>query len=82
VLAVSKSTPVNYAPRGLRAEQAADYLGMSKSKFLELVEDGRMPRPIRIDGVVVWDRFDLDESFEAFKSHGMNTFDVILGRDK
>lgn len=54
-----------YAPRGLRREAAADWIGLSSSKFDEMVKDGRMPKPKRIDGCVVWDRFRLDAAFEA-----------------
>jgi hypothetical protein len=31
------------------------YLGVSPGKFDELVRDGRMPPPKRIDGRKVWD---------------------------
>ena len=30
-----------------------------------MIEDGRMPKPKRIDGRVVWDRIKLDEAFAA-----------------
>jgi hypothetical protein len=30
-----------------------------------MVEDGRMPKPKRIDGRTVWDRIKLDEAFAA-----------------
>jgi predicted DNA-binding transcriptional regulator AlpA len=59
-----------YAPRGLRREAAADWVGMSPSKFDELVKDGRMPKPKRVDGVVVWDRYRLDAAFEALPDDG------------
>ena len=39
-LALSSRT---YAPRGLRREAAADWIGVSVGKFDELVRDGRMP---------------------------------------
>ena len=51
--------------RGLRREEAAAYLGFSARKFDELIADGRMPRPKRIDGVVVWDLLALDRAFDA-----------------
>jgi hypothetical protein len=35
------------------------------TKFDEMVGDGRMPRPKRIDGRIVWDRVKLDEAFDA-----------------
>ena len=58
----------------------AEYLGMGKTKFLELVDGGRLPRPVAIDGVRLWDRFDLDDAFEAFKSDAPpNSFDAVLG---
>jgi len=49
-----------YPPRLLRAERAAAYLGMSKGNFLRLVDARVLPKPIRIRGVVAWDRFALD----------------------
>lgn len=52
-------------PRGLRAPDAALYVGLSQTKFLSLVDDERMPRPIKIDGCVVWDRIALDAAFDA-----------------
>lgn len=52
-----------YPPRGLRREAAAAYIGVGTCKFDELVADGRMPKPKRIDGCVIWDRFQLDAAF-------------------
>jgi predicted DNA-binding transcriptional regulator AlpA len=75
-----------YPPRGLRAEAAARYLGMSKSKFLELVDKGRIPAGVHIDGLVIWDRLDLDAGFEALKAEERagkrNTVDMVLGIDQ
>jgi excisionase family DNA binding protein len=68
-------------PRGMRIGDAARYLGMGKTKFLELVDSGRLPRAVAIDGIRVWDRLELDEAFEELKSSASeqkNTFDVIL----
>ena len=52
-------------PRGLRREESAIYIGVSPSKFDSMVKDGRMPRPKIIDGRRVWDKHQLDLSFEA-----------------
>ncbi|MFA1622831.1 helix-turn-helix transcriptional regulator [Rhizobium mongolense] len=54
---------ISYPPRGLSREEAARYIGVSSSKFSELVADGRMPKPRRIDGRTIWDRFALDAAF-------------------
>ena len=59
------SLPLSLAPRGLSRVQAAEYIGVGVTKFDELVDDGRMPRPKRIDGRIVWDRLKLDVAFEA-----------------
>jgi predicted DNA-binding transcriptional regulator AlpA len=62
---MTSSTPSpNYAPRGLRHPDAAAYVGMKLTKFDSLVDDGRMPKPRRVDGVVVWDRHELDSAFD------------------
>jgi len=51
--------------RGLSRVEAAQYVGISPSKFDELVEDGRMPRPRRIDKRKLWDVIELDLAFDA-----------------
>ena len=55
--------PPSLAPRGLSRIQAAEYIGVGTTKFDEMVGDGRMPRPKRINGRKVWDRIKLDEAF-------------------
>jgi predicted DNA-binding transcriptional regulator AlpA len=50
--------------RGLRRDDAAAYVGVSPSKFDQLVADGRMPKPKRVDGCVIWDRRRLDAAFD------------------
>jgi predicted DNA-binding transcriptional regulator AlpA len=59
------TTAKEYAPRGINREDAARYIGVSPRKFDELVADGRMPKPRRVDGRVIWDRVALDVYFDA-----------------
>ena len=61
-LSPSQSRPV--PRRGLSRTEAALYLGISPSKFDELVADGRVSRPRLIDKRKVWDVFELDLAFE------------------
>lgn len=53
-----------FAPRGLRREKAAYYVGVSPTKFDEWVAQGLMPQPKQEGGVVVWDRLELDAAFD------------------
>ncbi|WP_315747887.1 MULTISPECIES: hypothetical protein [unclassified Bradyrhizobium] len=53
-----------YAPRGLRRAAAADWVGMSPTKFDQLVAEGLMPRGRLVRGCRVWDRYELDIAFE------------------
>lgn len=46
--------------RGLRREEAANYVAVSPEKFDELVAAGELPQPIRIDSCVVWDKRSID----------------------
>jgi predicted DNA-binding transcriptional regulator AlpA len=62
--------PKSLAPRGLSRGEAAAYVGVSPSKFDELVRDGRMPPPKRIDARTIWDRLMLDEAFTALPDEG------------
>jgi excisionase family DNA binding protein len=54
--------------RGLSRIEAAVYLGVSPGKFDQLVDDGRMPAPRRIDRRKVWDRYEIDVAFDALPS--------------
>jgi predicted DNA-binding transcriptional regulator AlpA len=54
--------------RGLSHEEAAMFIGVSARKFDQLVADGRMPLPRRIDGRKVWDIRALDLAFDALPS--------------
>ncbi len=60
--------PVSCPPRGLSREQSAEYVGVGTTKFDEMVADGRMPKPKRVDGRNVWDRLALDAAFAALPS--------------
>jgi excisionase family DNA binding protein len=60
--ALSDTRPV--PRRGLSREEAAVYVGVSPGKFDQLVNDGRMPGPRRIDGRKVWDVRELDLCFD------------------
>lgn len=56
-------------PRGLRLPDAAAYVGMGQTKFLELVKVGKFPEAKKIDGLTIWDRKALDRAMdEIFES--------------
>lgn len=73
--------PPSLAPRGLSRSQAAEYIGISASKFSQMVLDARMPKPKRIDGRLVWDKVELDDAFEALPNGEENPWDQALGFD-
>jgi predicted DNA-binding transcriptional regulator AlpA len=73
-----KPDPLAYPPRGMSREEAARYIGVGTSKFDQLVADKRMPRPKRIDGRVIWDRFALDAAFSDLDGYRENMIDAIL----
>ena len=68
--------PRSLAPRGLSRVQAAAYIGVSPSLFDEMVKDGRMPKPTRINARTVWDRVKLDEAFAALSDSGKDGDDA------
>jgi predicted DNA-binding transcriptional regulator AlpA len=51
----------------MRADRAAAYLGMSTSRFQRMVDDGEMPKPIKMHSMVLWDRSELDDAVENWK---------------
>jgi predicted DNA-binding transcriptional regulator AlpA len=54
-------------PRGLRREEAASYVGLSPTKFDQLVKRGDMPAGFTVDGCRIWDVQDLDVYFTLLK---------------
>jgi predicted DNA-binding transcriptional regulator AlpA len=56
-----------YPPRGMDVEHASAYVGLGRTKFLEMVEAGLMPRPVDLDGSPRWDRLDIDRAFDDLK---------------
>ena len=62
--------PTSLPPRGLSRVQSAAYIGVSPTLFDQMVEDGRMPQPTRINARTVWDRLKLDEAFAALSDDG------------
>ena len=64
------STATYAISKGLGRPASAEHIGVSPTKFDQMVADGRMPRPKRIDGRVVWDRDKLDEAFDALPDDG------------
>ncbi len=60
--------PVSCPPCGLSRVQSAVFIGVGTTKFDEMVKDGRMPAPKRIDDRNVWGRQALEEAFAALPS--------------
>ena len=61
--------PPMLPPRGLHRGAGAAYIGVSPTKFDEMVRDGRMPQPKQVDGRRIWDRRALDAAFDALPDH-------------
>jgi predicted DNA-binding transcriptional regulator AlpA len=72
-----------YPPRTFRADRAAAYLSMATSTFLKLVEEGILPRGIKVHRMMMWDRLELDAALERLKTEETerkrNTVDMVLG---
>ena len=62
-MTAARSDPIAYPPRGMSRDEAARYVGVGVTKFDEMVADGRMPRPKRVDNRVIWDRLRVEAAF-------------------
>lgn len=74
-----KADAIAYPPRGLSRDESARYIGISATKFDELVTRGDMPAPKRIDGRVIWDRLALDMAFNDLPEARANLIDMARG---
>lgn len=70
--------PLALLPRGLSADEAARYVGVGRTKFDDLVNRGLMPRPKRIDGRVIFDRYALDAAFADLPEERGNVIDAAF----
>lgn len=64
-------------PRGLNRVEAARYVGVSPGTFDKLVEDGLMPRPVRVRARLIYDKQAIDLAFSALGEEAgfVNEFD-------
>ena len=60
--------PSSLQPIGLSRRQSARYVGVGTTLFDEMVKDGRMPAPKRINSKTIWHRQEIDEAFAALPS--------------
>lgn len=76
------STPgvafLGFIPRGLKREEAARYVGVGTTLFDEMVEDGRMPKPKRVNNRTIWDRAELDIAFSDLPTVTENTLRALV----
>ena len=78
----AKPDGIAYPPRGLGRDEAARYIGVSPTKFDKLVSERRMPKPLRIDGRVVWDRAKLDAAFSELEEPPQSEIDRLLAESR
>ena len=62
--------------RGLSKIEAAEYVGVGKTKFNDLVNSNRMPSPRLADTKPVWDVRELDDYFDRLPIKGEAQKDV------
>ena len=60
--------PLSCPPCGLSRVQSAVFICVGTTLFDEMVMDGRMPKPKKINGKTIWDRLALQEAFIALPS--------------
>jgi len=54
--------------RGLNRVESAGYIGISPTTFDKLVDEGKMPKPKRINTRKIWDVRALDLAFDVLDS--------------
>lgn len=69
---------ISYPPRGFSREEAARYVGIGTSLFDSLVQEGRMPKPMRLGKRVIWDRLKIEAAFADLDEGRENGIDRAL----
>ncbi len=70
--------PIEFTPRGLSADEAARYVGLGRTTFEALVAGRKMPKPKRVGGRNVYDRWALDAYFADLDDSASNRLDDLL----
>jgi len=73
-----KPDSIAYPPRGLSREEAARYIGVGATTFDRLVQEGRMPKPLRVGKRTIWDRLKIDAAFTDLGEDRENSIDRAL----
>jgi predicted DNA-binding transcriptional regulator AlpA len=75
------SLPPSLPPRLVSAVQGAEFLNISTNKFYQLVGEGRLPRPVKIDRRNAWDVLDLHAAVDRMKSDPVDAADEFAAAD-
>ena len=62
-------SPLVIHPLGLSRDVSARYIGVKPTLFDQLVADGRMPPPLRINRRKVWNRIEIETAFSLLSRH-------------
>ncbi len=57
---MSRTDSFFYPPRLMSVDEAARYVGLGRTKFLDMIDAGIFPRPKNVGGKTLWDRIALD----------------------
>lgn len=72
--------PRSLSPIGIGRAEAAAFIGVSATKFDQMVKDGRMPSAKKIDGRLVWSVRALTLAFDALPDGSQgNAWDKLCG---
>lgn len=64
----------------LRRNEAAASLGISPSLFETWVVEGKMPKPRKIKGVVLWDTYEIQDSWHRLRDGDIEDDNPFDGR--
>lgn len=84
-MATYEHLPSGVLPFLVAREAAAALVGVSASKFDEMVQDGRMPEARRVDARVLWDTDEIRAAVRLLprrggrNADGSNPWDRVLG---
>ena len=65
---MNAQTPLLLQPIGLSRDESARFIGIKPTLFDQLVADGRMPPPLRINRRRVWSRIEIESAFASLST--------------
>lgn len=67
--------PPLFPPIGMSLDEAARHINVGVTTFQAMVDDGRMPKPVKVGRRLIWNRYRVNAAFTALEDAAADAAD-------